>query len=99
MPADLRYVDPRELLVPSSRRGGADPYKVQQQIARYGSSAAGMPPIWAYDCPDGSLSIMNGVTRAVRIASLAPGTLVPVEVIGRFRRPRPGDRKVRDLLP
>ena len=97
--ADLRFVDPYELRVPSSRRSGADPYKLQQQIARYGASAAGMPPIWAYECPDGSLSIINGVTRAVQIARLAPGTLVPVEVIGRFRRPRPAEPKVGDFLP
>jgi hypothetical protein len=91
-------VDPRELRVPSSRASGADPYKLQQQIARYGASVAGMPPIWAYECPDGSLLMVNGVTRATRIAKLAPGQRVPVEVIGRVRRPRPMDKKLGDLL-
>jgi hypothetical protein len=98
MPADIRYVDPRELRVPPSRASGADPFKLQQQIARFGASAAGMPPAWAYECPNGSLLLVNGVTRATRIAKLAPGTLVPVEVIGRMCRARPGDLRLGDLL-
>src|SRR6185437_15379295 len=67
---------------PPSRSSGEDPYKLQQQIARYGASAAEMPPIWAHACTDGSLLIINGVTPAARIAKLAPGVTVPVEVIG-----------------
>jgi hypothetical protein len=98
MPTDLRYVDPRELRVPPSRGSGADPYKLQQQIARYRASVAGMPTIWAYECADGSLLMVNGVTRATRIARLAPGQLVPVEVIGRLGRPRTIDKKLGDLL-
>jgi hypothetical protein len=97
MPAPIRHVDPRELRVPPSRRTGADVYKLQRQMARYGASVAGMPPIWVYECSDGSLLIVNGVTRAARIAKLAPGVLVPVEVIGRLRR-RPIDPKLGDLL-
>jgi hypothetical protein len=99
MATDLRNVDPRELRVPPSRASGADPYKLQQQIARFGASAAGMPPITAYECPDGSLLMVNGVTRATRIARLAPGVMVPVEVIGRMKRPRLADPKLGDLLP
>jgi hypothetical protein len=34
MAADFRNVDPAELRVPSSRSSGADPYKLQQQIAQ-----------------------------------------------------------------
>jgi hypothetical protein len=98
MPADIRYVDPRELRVPPSRASGADLFKLQQQIARFGASAAGMPPLWAYECQDGTFLLVNGVTRATRIAKLAPGTLLPVEVVGRFRRPRTTDPKVGDLL-
>jgi hypothetical protein len=64
---DLRDVDPRELRVPSSRRG-ADPVKLQRQIARFGASSAGMPPIEVYEGSDGVLVIYNGVTRATRIA-------------------------------
>lgn len=84
--------------MPPSRGCGADPFKLQQQIARFGSTTFGMPPILAYECRDGSLLIVNGVTRATRIAKLAPGTAVPVEVIGRFRRPRTADPKLGDLL-
>ena len=85
MPPDIRYFDPRELRVPPSRSSGADPYKLQQQIVRFGESAAGMPPIWAYECPNGSLLMVNGVTRATRIAKLAPGSVTvetPVGVMG-----------------
>src|SRR5262245_30001318 len=99
MPVDLRDVDPRELRVPPSRSSGADPYKLQLQIARFGSSVTGMPPIWVYEASDGVLRIVNGLTRATRIAKLAPGTLVPVEVIGRMRKACGGDPKVEDLLP
>lgn len=99
MPADFRDVDPRELRVPSSRAGGADPYKLQTQIARFGASSAGMPPIWVLECSDGVLQITNGVTRATRIAKLAPGQLVRVEVIGRLRRPHAADPKIGDFLP
>ena len=99
MAADLRDVDPRELRVPPSRFSGADLYKLQMQIARFGVSTVGMPPIWAYEGSDGVLMMVNGVTRATRIAKLAPGTLVPVEVIGKMRRAYGGNPKVKDLLP
>jgi hypothetical protein len=79
MPADFRNVDPRELRVPLSRAGGADPYKLQNQMARFGMSAVGMPPIWVFECSDGVLLITNGVTRATRIAKLSPGQLVRVK--------------------
>jgi hypothetical protein len=42
--------------------------------------------------------IYNGVTRATRVAKLAPGTLVRVEVIGRLRRAFGADPKIGDLL-
>jgi hypothetical protein len=82
---EFRNVDPRELRVPSSRRTGADPIKLHRQIARFGASSAGMPPIIVYEGSDGVLVIYNGVTRATRIAKLSPGTLVRVEVVGRLR--------------
>jgi hypothetical protein len=99
MPSDFRDVDPRELRVPSSRRTGADPVKLQRQIARFGASAAGLPPLITYEGSDGVLVIYNGVTRATRIAKLAPGTLVRVEVIGKLRRAYGPDPKIGDLLP
>jgi hypothetical protein len=99
MPSDFRDVDPRELRLPPSRRSGADPFKLQQQIARFGSSTVGMPPPTVMEGTDGVLVIYNGVTRATRIAKLAPGTLIRVEVTGRVRRAYGPDPKIGDLLP
>jgi hypothetical protein len=58
-----------------------------------------MPPLIVYEASDGVLVIHNGVTRASRIAKLAPGTLVRVEVIGRLRRAFASETKIGDLLP
>jgi hypothetical protein len=99
MPTQVLDVDPRELHVPPSHSSGADPFKLQQQIARFGASTAGMPPIWVYRGSDGALMIYNGVTRATRIAKLSPGTLVRVEVVGRFRQPLGHRPNIGDFLP
>ena len=99
MPSDFRLIDPRELRVPSSRRNGADPIKLQRQIARFGPSTAGMPPLVVYEGTDGILVVYDGVTRATRIAKLAPGTLVRVEVIGHLQRAYGADPSIGDLLP
>ena len=64
MSPDFRDVDPRELRLPPSRSTGADPVKLQRQIARFGASMAGMPPPWVYEAADGVLVVYNGVTRA-----------------------------------
>jgi hypothetical protein len=56
-----------------------------------------MPPIFVYEDPDGLLEISDGVTRAIRMAKLAPGETVPVIVIGRYRRSRAGSPRVRDV--
>jgi len=93
MPSYFRDVDPRELRVPSSRPQ-ADPLK----LARFGASVVGMPPIVAYEGTDGVLVIYNGVTRATRIAKLAPGVFVRVEVIGRLQRAYGPDPKIGDQL-
>ena len=98
MPQDFRDVDPRELRLPS-RRSGADPYKLQLQIARFGASSAGMPPPWVYEAADGVLVVYNGVTRATRIAKLAPATTIRVEIIGKLRRAYAGEPKIGDYLP
>jgi hypothetical protein len=98
MAADFRDVDPAELRLPPSRLSGADPYKLQRQIARFGKSAVGMPPVWVYEGSDGVLEIVNGVTRATRIAKLDPGTTIRVEVIGQLRRPRGNYPKIGDLV-
>jgi hypothetical protein len=93
------HVDPRILRVPPCRPQGADPYKLQQQIARFGASQVGMPAPLVYQGTDGELLLYNGVTRATRIAKLAPGTLVRVEIIGRLRVPVGHHSKIGDLLP
>ena len=96
---DFRNVDPRELRVPPSRRQGADPAKLARQIGLFGRSAAAMPAPWVYEGTDGVLVLYNGVTRATRIAKLAPGTFIHVEVIGKLPRAYASLPKIGDLLP
>lgn len=98
MSQSVREVDPSELRLPPSRASGADPWKLHQQIRQFGSSKAGMPPILVHEDPDGVLEVTDGVTRATRIAKLAPGETVPVIVIGRYRRSRANSPSVRDRL-
>jgi hypothetical protein len=98
MAADLRDVDPAELRLPSSRSLGADPGKLQRQIAKHGTSTAGMPPLIAYEGSDGVLELYDGVTRASRVAKLLPGTKVQVEVIGKLKCPKAQNRRVGDTL-
>ena len=96
---EILDVDPRQLHLRPSQAGGADPYKLQTQIARFGASATGMPPPWVYRGSDGGLVLYNGVTRATRIARLAPGTMIRVEVVGEIKRPVGSYPKVGDTLP
>ena len=96
---DFREVDPGELRVPPSRRQGADPAKLARQIALFGRSAAGMPSPWVYEGTDGVLVLYNGVIRATRLAKLAPGILIRVEVIGQLPKAFAGEPKIGDLLP
>jgi hypothetical protein len=98
MSPSIREADPNELRLPPSRASGADPWKLHQQIRQYGSSKDGMPPLLVYEDPDGVLEISDGVTRATRIAKLAPGEMVPVVVIGRYQRGRAGSPCVKDRL-
>jgi len=97
--AEFVEVDPRTLHLPPSRSSGADPYKLQRQIAKFGASPAGMQPPWAYRGADGGLMLYNGVTRATRIARLAPGVTIRVEVVGKIRGPVGRLPTVGDLLP
>lgn len=96
---DFRDVDPRDLRVPPSRPQGADPAKLARQISLFGRSMLGMPPPWVYEGTDGVLVLYNGVTRATRVAKLAPGTLIRVEVIGKLPRAYASLPKIGDLLP
>ena len=95
---DFRDVDPRELRLPPSRPTGADALKLQRQIVQFGASTTGMPPLWVYEAADGVLVVYNGVTRATRIAKLAPGTVIRVEVIGKLRRYYASSPKIGDDL-
>ena len=92
-------VDPRSLHLPPSSRCGADPGKLQRQIARFGKSTVGMPPPWVYRGSDGGLVIFNGVTRATRVAKLLPGALIRVEIIGVQKIPVGHYPTVGDRLP
>ena len=96
--SDIRDVDPRELRPATPRRDGADPIKLHRQIARFGASTDGMPPLIVYEASDGVLVIHNGVTRATRVAKLAPGTQVRVEVIGRLRRAYGTEKSIGELI-
>ena len=98
MSEPIREVDPSELRLPPSRLGGADLWKLQQQIRRFGSSKDGMPPLFVFEDPDGVLEITDGVTRATRMAKLVPGETVPVIVVGRYRRSRASSPSVRDRI-
>ena len=99
MATQVLDVDPRTLHLPPSRVSGADPFKLHRQIARFGSSTAGMPAPWVYRGSDEELQIYNGVTRATRIAKLSPGTLIQVEVVGNLKAPVGHLPTIGDLLP
>ena len=92
-------VDPRTLHLPPSRIDGADPGKLQRQIARHGRSLQGMPDVLVYRGTDGALMITDGVTRATRAAKLCPGQLIPVEVLGDLRRQFGSLPTVQEKLP
>lgn len=92
-------VDRRTLHLPPARSGGADPVKLQRQIATYGTSIVGMPTLWVYRGSDGGLMIFDGVTRATRVAKLLPGSLLRVEVVGDLPRPCRHLPTVGDRLP
>jgi hypothetical protein len=98
MAADFRDVDPAELRLPGARRTGADPYKLQRQIAKYGKSTSGMPPLLAYEGSDGVLELVDGVTRATRVAKLLPGVKIRIEVLGKLRRPKASNRRIGDAI-
>jgi hypothetical protein len=95
---DVRDVDPADLRLPPSRLSGADPYKLQQQVVRFGASTVGMPRLWVYEGSDGVLEIVDGVTRATRAAKFCPGGKVPVEVIGKLRQPRGPNPRIGDKI-
>ena len=74
-------VDPGTLRLPASRQSGADPFKLQEQLRRFGDQSAGMPPLEVTLGARGEMIINDGVTRATRIAKVRPGATISVEVI------------------
>lgn len=92
-------IDPSTLKLPGSRQLGADPVKLQRQIAKFGSSMVGMPVIEVSRGKDGFFVINDGVTRATRIARLLPGTFVRVEVIDDLPIPLASYPTIGDTIP
>lgn len=80
-------VAPASLHLPGSRRDGADPVKLQHQLAKHGTSIEGMPPPEVKRGTDGELVLYDGVTRATRVAKYLPGTPITVEVTGQLNGP------------
>jgi len=95
---EFLQVDPASLHLPGSRADGADPMKLHRQVAKYGTSTDGMPPLDVKRGSDGELVIYDGVTRATRSAKYLPGTPITVEVTGELTRPVGGMPKVGDRL-
>jgi hypothetical protein len=83
----FRTVDPATLLLSTQRQSGADPVRLHTQIRLFGGSLVGMPPIDVEEDSIGQLRIVNGTTRAVRIAKLSPGQFVVVEIVDSIKRP------------
>jgi hypothetical protein len=98
MDQQFRHVDPSDLRLPMSRAAGADAWKLHRQVRQYGASMEDMPPLLAYEDPDGLLIVIDGVTRATRVAKLAPGKKVSVHVIGKYRKSRKDARRIGDTL-
>jgi hypothetical protein len=92
-------VDPRTLYLPPSLWGGADPGKFTRQLSRFGRSTVGMDPPEVVEDPDGRLMVMNGVTRATRVARFLPGQLMTVEITDTYPRSVAHHPTVGDRLP
>ncbi len=97
-PREFLQVDPASLHLPGSRRDGADPAKLQRQLAKHGTSIEGMPPLDVKRGSDGELVIYDGVTRATRAAKYLPGTPIIAEVTGTLTSPVGGLPTVGDKL-
>jgi hypothetical protein len=51
-----------------------------RQLSKHGRSVVGMPPPWVHRDGSGRLMVVDGVTRATRVAKFLPGHLIRVEV-------------------
>lgn len=92
-------VDPATLRLPPERIDGADPGKLQRQIARHGRSLSGMPAVFVYRGTDGEFMLSDGVTRATRAAKLCPGSVIPAELLGTLPYPVGRLPTVKEKLP
>src|SRR5437762_1174015 len=92
-------VDPAKLRLPHERIDGADPAKLQRQIAHYGKSLVGMPTVLVYRGSDGELVLSDGVTRATRAAKFCPGSVIPAELLGLLHHPVGHLPTVQEKLP
>ena len=92
-------VDPATLHLPNERIDGADPAKLQRQIAKHGRSLAGMPPVLVYRGSDEELMLTDGVTRATRAAKLCPDSLIAAELLGSLPHPVGHLPTVKEKLP
>ncbi len=79
-------VDPRTLRLPTTRLDGADPGKLARQLSRFGRTIDGMPPPFVVRAKNCELQLIDGVTRAARVAKWLPGQRILVQVIE--ERPR-----------
>jgi len=69
------------LRLPPSRRSGADPFKLADQVRAFGTTVQGMPTIQVTRGARDELMINDGVTRATRIARINSDAMIEVEVI------------------
>jgi hypothetical protein len=92
-------VDPRTLHLPPGMWSGANPGKFTRQLSKFGTLTVGMPLLFVHTDPDGRLMIMDGVTRATRVAKFLPGVLVRVEVTGTEPQSVAHHPTVADRLP
>jgi hypothetical protein len=93
------FYDPARLRLGAGRFQGADPRKLQTQLSLFGRSIDGMPPLWVLETIDGEYVIMNGITRATRVARFSPGTQVPIVVIQQVKIRGAALPMISDRLP
>ena len=91
-------VDPANLILPNSRRDGADLVKLHCQLRYIGYNSAGMPPVFVRLASNGDYVPVDGVTRTSRMAKYSPGTLIELEIVGRYSLSTKGMPTVQEKL-
>ena len=93
----FRDVDPVKY---ACRQDGPNVRRYRRQVQQFGGNVEGIPRIEVTEGRNGELMINNGVTRAMRVFNLSPGTDVPIEVIDVRPNIECGElKKVRDMAP